>query len=54
MAMVNKPGLMELNTLVNGEKTEHMVKADLFMLMEIFTTASGLMIKLMVSEHTNM
>lgn len=54
MDLVNKFGLMEQNILVNGEKIKLMEKENLSMLMETFTTDSGLMIKRMVLEHIDM
>ena len=54
MDLVNKFGLMERNILVNGEKIKLMEKENLSMLMETFTTDSGLMIKRMVLEHIDM
>ena len=54
MDLVNKFGLMEQNILVNGEKIKLMEKENLSMLMETFTTDSGLMIKRMVQALTSM
>jgi len=48
MALVSKHGLMEQNMLESGEKTEHMEREPLYMLMEISMMVSGPMIKLMV------
>ena len=50
----SKPGLMARSTLGNGEKTEHMVKANLFMWTEMFTMVSGPMIKPTDPAFTNM
>ena len=53
-AMGNKNGLMALNMQANGEKIELMGREDLFMLMEMFMMAFGLMTKLMAMEYINM
>ena len=54
MVRENSHGQMELNTLENGKKIEHMERVDLYMWMEMCMMDHGLMIKLMVMEFTNM
>lgn len=53
MDLENSNGLMELNILVNGKITKLMGKVNLFISMEIFMKAFGLMIKLTVKVFTN-
>ena len=54
MDWVSKRGLMARSTSGSGEKTEHMVKANLFMWTEMFMMVSGPMIKPTVLAFTNM
>ena len=53
MDLENSNGLMELNILVNGKITKLMGKVNLFISMEIYMKAFGLMIKLTVKVFTN-
>jgi hypothetical protein len=53
MALVNRLGQMELNTLVSGLKIKPRVKVDLFMLMEISMMDFGLTIKLTATVFIN-
>jgi hypothetical protein len=54
MVLVNKLGLTEPNTQVNGVKTELMVKESSFMLMGMYMMAFGQMIRQMAQEFTSM
>ena len=54
MDTASKPGLTVLNILESGEKTELMEKGNSFMLMVMYMTGSGQMIKPMALEFTNM
>ena len=54
MDKVNKPGLMEQSTSVNGVKIVLTGKVNLFMSMEMFTMVNGQMIRRMDTGFIDM
>ena len=50
----SRPGMTEPSTAESGERTERMVREDLFTLMETFTMVIGPTTKQMAGEYTSM